>query len=317
MKKDPLLARVHPELRAAFAQMPALDLFSDINGTRKMNEEMFKNMPVDESVPISTQAIPTLDGTTKIPLRIYRPQKQTEKLPGLLYIHGGGYVLGFAAMSDPLCQKIVRDVNCIVVSVDYRLAPEYPFPAGLEDCYAALLWMADPQNSLDIDTEKLAVAGASAGGGLTAALTLMVRDKGGPALTCQLPLCPMLDDRNLTPSSHEFTDARLWNRETNLKAWQMYLGENRQEVPPYAAPARAKDLSGLPPTYTYVGELDLFRDETIDYVTRLMQAGVSTEFHIYPGCFHGFENFVPQAEISKRATEEFILYLKNAFWPSV
>ena len=216
-----------------------------------MNEEMFASA-IDHSIPISTVEIPSLDGTAQIPLRIYQPQNKDGKLPGLLHIHGGGYVLGFAAMSDALCQQIVRDVNCIVVSVDYRLAPEHPYPAGLEDCYAALLWMADPKNGLDIDSEKLAVAGASAGGGLTAALTLLVRDKGGPALTCQLPLCPMIDDRNLTPSSHEFTDARLWNRKTNLKAWKMYLGENQQEVS-YAAPPEQKIFPGFrPPTSMWV-----------------------------------------------------------------
>lgn len=306
--------RIHPELRQAFAMMPAGgDLFADIETARKMTRDMFAMMQQasDPNIPISEIRIPGEDGN-QVPLRIYRPADRKGSLPGLLWIHGGGYVFGFAAMFDDLCRQFVREVNCVVVSVDYRLAPEHPFPAGLNDCYAALKWMAAADNGLDIDATRIAVAGGSAGGGLTAAVALLARDKGGPAIKLQMPLYPMIDDRNVTPSSYEFTDARLWNRETNIKAWQLYLGDKGGEVSPYAAPARAEDLSGLPPTYTIVGELDLFRDETIDYVQRLLQAGVATEFHIYPGCYHGFES-VPGTKIGKKAIDGYISALKEAF----
>jgi acetyl esterase/lipase len=168
-------------------------------------------------------------------------------------------------------------------------------------------------DKLGVDKACIAVTGASAGGGLTAALTRLARDRGGPAVKFQAPLCPMLDDRNVTPSSLEFTDKRLWSRAKNLFGWEMYLGDlYGKDVPAYAAASRAADYSGLPPTYTYVGELDMFRDETTDYVTRLMQAGVPTEYHIYAGCFHAFDMFADVAPISRRAQEEFLLVVKNA-----
>ncbi len=303
--------RVHPDLKAVFSMMPALDLFSDIEKTRKMTEGLFKQMPIDPGIPILPMTIPGRENNPEVSVRVYKPEETDGDLPGLLYIHGGGYFLGFAAMSDALCQAIVREADCIVISVDYRLTPEHPYPAGLNDCYAALLWMADPQNQLGINENRLAVSGGSSGGGLAIAVALLARDYGGPPLESLLPLSPMLDDRNITPSSYEITDKRFWNRETNIRAWQMYLGENTKNVSPYAAPARATDVSGLPPTYISIGELDLFRDETIDFVTRLLVAGVSTEFHLYPGCFHGFEK-IPQANISKRANEEYLLAIKNA-----
>lgn len=186
---------------------------------------------------------------------------------------------------DALCESFVIAANCVVVSPDYRLAPEHPYPAAVEDSFAALVWLADPGNDLQIDGARIAVGGASAGGGLAAALALMARDKGGPALCFQLPLYPMLDDRNITPSSYEVTHPAVWNRANNLAAWEMYLGgpAGGADTSPYAAPGRADQLAGLPPAYTCVGQLDPFRDETIDYVARLAQAGVEVEFHLYPG----------------------------------
>lgn len=211
------------------------------------------------------------------------------------------------------------DANCIVVSVDYRLAPENPYPAAIDDCYAALKWMADAAVELNIDIQKIAIAGASAGGGLTAALSLMARDNGGPAIYFQMPLYPMIDDRNITPSSHEITaNSALWNRARNIAGWSMYLGEHASgEISPYAAPSRAENYAGLPPTYTCVGQLDPFRDETIECVARLAQAGVDVEFNLYPGCIHGFDIIVPQAEISQRAVKGYVNALKRALNPEM
>ena len=205
-------------------------------------------------------------------------------------------------------------LGCVVVSVEYRLAPEHPHPAPVEDCYAGLVWTAKNAAELGIDPDRLAVGGLSAGGGLAAGTVLLARDRGGPALAFQLLVCPMLDDRNVTPSSHEFAEAVVWNRAANLFGWTALLGDaaGTDEVSPYAAPARATDLSGLPPAYIDVGELEVFRDECVDYAQRLVQAGVSTEFHLYPGAFHGFDGMIPDAEISRRAAAERVVALRRA-----
>ncbi|MCH1625816.1 alpha/beta hydrolase [Fredinandcohnia sp. SECRCQ15] len=267
--------------------------------------------PRDETITISDQLIPGPEGAEEVRVRIYEPIEKKGILPGLLWIHGGGYVMGTPDSDDALCQRFVSEAECIVVSVDYRLAPEHPYPVPLEDCYAALTWFADHAYELGVDVSRIGVAGASAGGGLTAALTLLARDRKGPHIVFQMPLYPMIDHRNITPSSIEITDHRVWNRDYNIKAWELYLGAKQKgEVSPYASPALAADLSGLPPTYTCIGTLDPFRDETINYVARLSQAGVTTEFHLYPGCYHGFELGIPDAEVSQRALKQYVEAMK-------
>lgn len=217
-------------------------------------------------------------------------------------------MLGAPEGDDLLCQHFVNEANCIVVSVDYRLAPEYPYPSPLEDCYTALKGVADHVKDLGIESTRIAVAGASAGGGLTAALALLARDRGYPNLCFQMLLYPMIDDRNNTPSALEITGHMVGNHGLNQKEWEMYMdGDNGSEIiSQYAAAARAEDLSGLPFTYTCVGQLDPFRYEALQYVTRLCQAGVDVEFHLYPSCYHAFESFVPTAVISQRAATEYV-----------
>ncbi|SDI56535.1 alpha/beta hydrolase [Natribacillus halophilus] len=305
-------SKVHPTLRPIFSEMPAMH-FDQLEEVRAAMLEMAMATPVNQSVSITDRFIPSVEGADDIRVRIYEPAMKNETLAGLLWIHGGGYILGSPEMHDSLCQRFVTEADCIVVSVDYRLAPESPFPVPVDDCYAALKWLSENADELWIDPTRLAVGGVSAGGGLTAAVSLLARDREGPSISFQMPLYPMIDDRNTTPSSYEITDERVWNRDLNIKAWDMYLGaDNKEEISPYAAPARATDLSGLPPTYTCVGELDPFRDETIDYVARLNRAGVPTEFHLYPGCFHGFEGYIPQAEVSQRAETEYVRALQQA-----
>jgi acetyl esterase/lipase len=215
---------------------------------------------------------------------------------------------------DFICEGFVHAANCVVVSPDYRLAPEHPYPAAIDDCYATLVWMTSAADEMNIDLSRIAIGGASAGGGLTAALALMARDKGGPAVNFQMPLYPMIDDRNVTPSSHEITDSRVWNEFNNAAAWKMYLSEHAKgEISSYAAPIRERNLAGLPPVYTCVGQLDPFRDETIEYVARLAQASVDVEFHLYPGGYHAFEHVAPNAEISQRAKNGYMNALKRAF----
>ena len=306
-------SRVLPELLPLLLLMPREDFRQeDITKLRAGMEAVFGKSEVPESVEVSERMVPGTENAPDVRVRVYLPRERGGVPgPGILYIHGGGYILGSPEMTDASCVEMAMELGASVVSVDYRLAPEHPYPAPLEDCYAALRWLSENAAELCADNKRIAVVGGSAGGGLTAALTLLARDRKGPAIAFQAPLYPMIDDRNITRSSHEFTDPRVWSREKNLCAWEMYLGSlYGGDVPAYAAPARAEDVSGLPPTYTSVGELDLFRDETIDYVSRLLQAGVPTELHVYPGCYHGFDMF--PCEAGRRAKNELIGALKRA-----
>ncbi|MHA6533692.1 alpha/beta hydrolase [Paenibacillus sp. BAC0078] len=312
--------RLHPELQSMFSALPeVVYTWENLAAKRKEMQEFVAgvaaSLPVNDTVLTSERVVPGAAGDPEVRIKIYEPsvKKGPRPLPGILYIHGGGYILGSADMMDPALQQLVSELECVIVSVDYRLAPEHPFPAPLEDCYAALQWFSENAEVLGTDSSRIAVMGPSAGGGLTAALSLLARDRNGPSIMFQMPLYPMLDDRSMTKSSHEITDERVWSTAKTRLAWEMYLGKTG-EVSPYAAPARATDLSGLPPTYTCVGDLDPFRDETIDYVLRLTQAGVPTEFHLYPGCFHGFEEYFPSAEISGEFIKEYHAALKSALY---
>jgi len=308
-------SRVLPELRPVLALFPGFQLEENLEWSRGL----LSSPPIEKSEHVSTTSRMIPGGAGEILVKIYEPAERTgAKLPAMLWIHGGGYVMGHPDMDDVLCERFVQAAKCVVVSVDYRLAPEHPYPAAIDDCYAGLTWMTDEAELLGIDLDRIAIAGASGGGGLTAALALIARDKGGPALIFQMPLYPMIDDRNITASSHEITaDNATWNRTNNLSAWNMYLGDRNEdsEVSPHAVPARAESLAGLPPTYTCIGQLDLFRDETIEYVARLAQAGVDVEFHLYPGTFHSFEMIVPQAEVSKRASHSYVDAIARALNP--
>lgn len=304
--------RVLPELLPMMESNIKFDLNKDLDMMRKLE------LPTMEKSPnVSTTAC-MIDGPeSKLLVKIYEPKaRKGPKLPAVFWIHGGGYVMGHPDGDDSLCESFVTNINCVVVSIDYRLAPEHKYPAAIEDCYAGLKWTVNNAEKLKIDSSRIAIAGASAGGGLTAALALMVRDKGEIEVAFQAPLYPMLDDRNITFSSHEINEENLpkaWNREANEIAWKMYLGDKASdEIPYYAAPARAKYLTGLPPAYIFIGQLDPFRDETLEYVTRLAKAGVPVEFHLYPGCFHGFDSIFNNADISKQARGGFINAISKA-----
>ncbi|MFB4281960.1 alpha/beta hydrolase [Nonomuraea sp. MTCD27] len=310
-----------PELRAGMEQVPfaAADMalsFETLAGQRAQMNAMMAAAPApDTRVSIENRMVPGPEGEPDVRLRIYRPEEQGEGRPGLYWIHGGGMIIGVPEIDDAMMIDYVERLGVVAVSVDYRLAPEHPHPAPVEDCYAGLVWTAKNAAELGIDPDRLAVGGASAGGGLAAATVLLARDRGGPGVAFQLLVCPMLDDRNTTPSSHEFAEAVVWDRSANLFGWSALLGDRAgtDDVPPYAAPARATDLSGLPPAFVDVGELEVFRDECLDYARRLAQAGVSTEFHLYPGAFHGFDIMVPGAELSRRAQQARMSALKRAF----
>jgi len=237
-----------------------------------------------------------------IPIRLYRGESTRAGAPGLLFIHGGGMILGDLDHDDAVARKLTLELGAVTVSVDYRLAPEFPFPAGLEDCYATLRWMADNAEELGFDPDRLLIYGGSAGGALALATTLLARDRGFTGIRFVMAPYPMLDYRNNTPSSHEITDVGVWDRALNLEAWQHYLGPGTEanQISPYASLALADVLEDLPPLFIDTGDIDLFRDEIVTFVQRLMQAGVVVEFHVYPGSFHASEIIAPQARLSEQ-----------------
>jgi acetyl esterase len=256
---------------------------------------------------------PSGDGH-QVPVRVYRPEGLAKDAPALIFIHGGGFVMGDISSRDPLCLGLAHHGQCAVISVDYRLAPEHPFPAGFDDCYAALEWLAQAPVETNLCPAKIAVCGISAGGGLAAALALKSRDQKGPALAHQFLIIPDVDDRLITDSSHRIHDTRVWDRSTAEVSWQMYLGVSYGgDVSPYAAPARATDLSGLPPATVLVEDLDILRDEGVDYANRLNNAGVRTELHVYPGTFHGHFGMVPEAAVSQRTVNDIFSSVKRVF----
>ncbi len=229
-----------------------------------------------EVVPVSATAS----------VRVHRPRGLSERPPALLWIHGGAYVAGSAAMNDRAVRKMAAHLGALAASVEYRLAPEHPYPAALDDCYAALQWLAARD---DIDRRRILIAGKSGGGGLAAALTLRHMDAGLVGLAGQILIYPMLDDRTVRRSTA--TAARGWTPQDNSFGWRSYLGREpgTGDVSPFAVPARRDDLSGLPPTWIGVGTADLFHDECVDYANRLRAARVPTQLRIVPGGFHGFD----------------------------
>ena len=306
-----LTKRIDPELLPSIEMIPADGSlnFDDLPAAREMSSKMFSEMaaqmPPVEGVDSRDLAIPGPAGAPDITARLYAPKGLSGSKPGMLWIHGGGYILGDLDVDDYNLRQMCVNTGCVILSTNYRLAPEDPFPAPVEDCYASLKWMVENCESLGIDKSRIAIGGGSAGGGLAAGLVIMTRDRGEIEVAFQLLIYPMIDDRNITPSSHTITDQRTWDRDKNIFAWKAYLGESTEgdNVSPYAAAARAEDLSGLPPAYIAVGELDLFLDEDIEYAQRLLQAGVSTELHVYPGATHGFDSILT-ASVSKRFITE-------------
>ncbi|WP_125611848.1 alpha/beta hydrolase [Specibacter cremeus] len=258
----------------------------------------------DAPVAFEHVSVPGPAGAPDVALTVIRPAAGTSGAAGVYNIHGGGTVLGnrFFGVGE-LIDLVVRH-GVVAVTVEYRLAPEDPYPAGVEDCYAGLVWMAGHAAELGIDPARIVVQGASAGGLLSAAVSLLARDRSGPAIAGQILVSPMLDDRNDAPSTHQFDDVGVWDRGANHAGWTAYLGDARgsADVPAYAAPARATDLSGLPPAFIELGACEALRDEDISYASRIWAAGGQAELHIWQGAFHGSNGIAPGAEVS-RATD--------------
>ena len=290
--------QLDPEVAAVAALVPFDDLDAELLAAFRIAIAMEPQPSL--SSPVSRTDI-LAPGDPAVPLRVHRASGGDDARPCVYSIHGGGYVLGSNTMDDARFEDWCPNLGVVGVSVDYRLAPETPYPGPLDDCYRGLVWTYEHAGELGIDPGRIGIMGVSAGGGLAAALALLARDRGEVPLAFQLLDSPMLDDRQLTSSSRE-DGLAVWSHGSNTFGWKSYLGGlyGRDDVPATAAPARARDLSGLPPALVSVGAADGFRDEDIDYALRLNQAGVPTELHVYPGACHGFTMLAPDAAVTKQ-----------------
>lgn len=302
-----------PELAARVPLLPRVDYADPPTARATLRQIVAHQPPYHPTTPIDVRdrRVPGPPGAPEVAVRVYRPEA-ARPLPGLLYLHWGGFVFGDLDTVHTTCLRLADQVDAVVVAVEYRLAPEHPYPAGLEDCYAALEWMAKDAAGLGIDPGRLGVGGESAGGGLAAALTLAARDRGGPALRHQCLLFPALDDRLDTVSARTFVDTPMWDLANARASWGFYLPGTAggADVPPLAAPARAGDLSGLPPAFVVACEFDPLRDEGIGYAHRLIQAGVRTELGYYPGTFHA-SIAVAEAAVSRRILADQVAALRH------
>jgi acetyl esterase/lipase len=297
--------------------MPSIDFHPELRRTARM---LPKQVITPVTLPFvraasrmmwrkKTDDVEVLTIPSGVEVRLHRPAA-TGIGPALLWIHGGGYVIGDAAQDDVLCRRFARELGCTVAAVNYRLAPEHPYPAPVEDCYAALSWLVGLPS---VDPTRVAIGGASAGGGLAAALALHTRDRDEIPLSAQLLVYPMLDDRTVQRSDLDNPGHRLWNQSSNRFGWRAYLGDADPEV---AVPARREDLSGLPPAWIGVGTLDLFHDEDLAYAERLRKAGVQCEVMVVKGAFHGFDGIAPKAHVSRSFFESQCGVLRKAFAPA-
>lgn len=305
---------VDPQLRPMLEMWPTITLDSETLIDMRQRERLLPLEIDREGTSLDVRMVPGPVGAPDITLHIYTPDGVEGPLPAIYHIHGGGYVGGNASQLEFAHRPLAKALGCAIVSVDYRLAPEHVFPAAIEDCYAGLRWTVANAEALGIDTARLGVMGESAGGGLAAALALLVRDRGEYRLAFQHLTYPMIDDRTcITADPHPYAGEFIWTPLSNTFGWTSLLGKppGGPDVSPYAAASRAEDLSGLPPAYIMTGTLDLFLEEDIDYARRLLRAGVPTELHVYPGGFHAFDVF-PGSEIAATAQAARVAALRRA-----
>lgn len=295
-----------------------------IEERRDLISTYLAQFPRNEFVSRTDLKIKSQASGVDIPIRLYRPLNQSTSSRvdcAVIMIHGGGMVMGSIETDDANAAYLSLALDCLVVSIDYRLAPEHPYPAALDDCADVSAWVFDNTSDLKISPDKIVLYGGSAGGGLAIALGLRIRDQGLKQFALICAPYPMIDDRNQTPATFEITDLGVWDRRANIESWGWYLGQmpsselnpEFSRVDSYAAPARAEDLSGLAPIYTDVGDVDLFRDDVIDFVNRLRAAGNQVEFHLIPGMFHAGELFNPDAAISKALWKRRFAAITGAF----
>ena len=300
---------VDAELREALLQRPRLKLSDEaLPKSRAFIHKAAAAMakPDLPGLGVSEMHVDSMFGAPPIRIIMYKPLSAPHPLPAFVHVHGGGFVMGAPEMRDVENRFLASKLNCVIVSVDYRLAPEAPFPAALHDVYAVLVWLNANARTHNVDPARIGIKGESGGGGIAAGVAIYARDKNGPALAFQHLIYPMIDDRtavrtDLNPYVGEF----VWTQEHNLFGWRALLGQEpgSGNVSPYAAASRADDVSKLPPTYIAVGALDLFVEENVQYAHRLSCAGVPVELHVYPGAYHGFQA-AAQARVSKQADRD-------------
>jgi acetyl esterase/lipase len=295
-----------PELAAALELVQAdgpismtADLIAAFRRLTIDNAPTVASLGTDGAVVVEEAAAKTAEGSA-MSMLILRPTIAESVAPAIYHLHGGGMVMGDNRTGVEVPLSWALQFGAVVISAQYRLAPEFPDPTPVEDSYAGLVWVYDHADELGVDRERIIVAGASAGAGLSAGVALMARDRQGPTLAGQVLMCPMLDDRNDSPSSHELIGEGIWDRTSNETGWSALLGERRggPDVSPYAAPARATDLSDLAPAFIDAGSAELFRDEAVDYAVRMWRCGTQAELHVWPGGFHAFDTIAPQARLS-------------------
>lgn len=298
---------IDPELKVALEEMLAqvpggFNAPEKIEDRRALINDFLGLIPKNVNVDREDILIESESNSPQVKVRIYRPRSGMWSTSAVMVIHGGGMVSGSIEADDGNAAFLCETLGVLTVALDYRLAPEHPFPAGIEDCYSVARWLFANAKLFSVDQEKIAVYGGSAGGGLAIGLALMLRDRDNPNFSFVMAAYPMLDDRNKTLSSLSITNVGVWDRKANLESWDWYLGDSPKadEVSIYAAPARATDLSGLPPVFMDVGSCDLFKDEDQLFAERLIAQGNRTEFHLYSGAYHSSELFAPAAKISQR-----------------
>lgn len=305
---------IDPELTAVIATLPSPQP-GDVAGNRARMAAMTAQMPSPDltGVSVTEHRVAGPSGSPEVPLRVYRPDRVLAPA-GVYDVHGGAFTLGDLETDHPACVNLARDLGVVVVSVAYRLAPETPYPGPLDDVYTGLVWFAEHAPELGVDADRIAVHGSSAGGGLSAGLALLARDRGGPSIAFQYLAAPELDDRLDSVSMTDYTDTPLFNRPNAIASWEAYLGPGvpgSPDVPAYAAPARATDLTGLPPAYVSVMHFDPLRDEGIAYAQSLLAAGVTVELHLFPNTFHTSSRF-QHAAVSRRDNAEKLAVLRHA-----
>lgn len=300
---DPELAAALPEVTAEFPATLTVDMIPALRNSAAMEALITDQLIADAGLIRRDVTIPGYRGDS-ITVSVITRRDHEGTGPGIFYTHGGGMISGNRLFSLAPAIPWVAHHDAVLVTAEYRLAPEHPDPYPVEDCYASLLWMAEHAAELGVDPRRILIAGPSAGGGLAAGVALLARDRGGPDLIGQVLIYPMLDDRDNTVSSEQFDGIGTWDRPSNVMGWTALLGDRRgtDSVSIYAAPARATDLSGLPPTFIDCGSAEVFRDENVAYATALWQAGVQAELHVWPGGFHAFDLSVPDAVLSRAMT---------------
>jgi acetyl esterase/lipase len=301
--RPPYDAEVAAALTLVAGDLPSTITPDMIPAMRSAQAVAVEEILKDRKISHREVTVPGYQGF-EMTMSVFAREGHTEG-PGIYHTHGGGMIIGDRFTAIEVLLDWVERFGAVCVSVEYRLAPEFPDPYLTEDCYAGLVWTAEHARELGIDPDRLIIAGASAGGGLAAGTALLARDRQGPRLAGQVLMCPMLDDRNTTVSSHQFVGVGVWDRGSNDTGWRAYLGDRHgtSDVSVYASPSRATDLSGLPPAVIDVGSAEVFRDEAVAYASQIWADGGVAELHVWPGGFHGFDLFAPQSAIGQASRQ--------------